>query len=169
MPAAKKNTEEPDLLTVNFSGEAYAVLKHLSYRTGKPIEDVVEQAVSVQKWYRQSVVAKGEHLAVRDGGEVRDVTVDFNEVAQKSPVQSLSSVENCVTQGLYSMKISGAAYKDLEELSYHYKAPMQDVLLQAIGFLRWYHDDVVANGKTLAVRSKENWLGISKTHDIKIS
>lgn len=161
--------ETPDSLDINFTGEAYAALRHLSCRTGKSIEEVVARAIDVQKWCRDDVVAKGDILAIRNGGEVRDIAIEFNQSARKEYtdcVQRMASEEKDAADKSCSLRIVGDSYRALEDLARQRRWPMKETLLQAVVFLKWYHDDVIAKGKTLGV-SRPTWYG-GKFHEVKM-
>jgi len=69
----KQSAEE---IYISFSGEAYEILKDIARRKNKPIEDVVEDALGLERWYQEILEEGGRVIIERKDGDVRELVRD---------------------------------------------------------------------------------------------
>ena len=70
--AGVARVESTPVFSVTFKDSAYDALKELSSRTGKPIEQIIQDAIVLQKWYTD-ISSEGGRLMVEKGGKVQPV------------------------------------------------------------------------------------------------
>jgi hypothetical protein len=61
---------------VSFSGEAYEILEDIARRKNKPIEDVVEDALGLERWYQEIREQGGRVIIERKDGSVTELVRD---------------------------------------------------------------------------------------------
>lgn len=59
-------------VTINFSDQAYAALEDLKTRTGKPIAEVLRDAIALKTWFEDERAAGG-HILIDDNHGIREV------------------------------------------------------------------------------------------------
>jgi len=61
---------------ISFSGEAYEILEDIARRKNKPIEDVIEDALGLERWYQEVREQGGRVIIERNDGSVKELVRD---------------------------------------------------------------------------------------------
>ena len=60
-------------LSINFSDQAYRVLERLSEQTGKPMSEVLRDAIALKSWFEQTRADGGRVLVQKHGANIEEV------------------------------------------------------------------------------------------------